>query len=120
MTRLPWLRDFNGDGNLDLVLSEQWHANGPGNGDPLVGHRHWKFQVGGGLSTVTDSQGIVAADFDGHGKLDLAVTNSQSETLTDSAGQRRRNRSPVLRSSPRATIRGRLWLATSTAMGSQT
>jgi hypothetical protein len=69
--------DFNGDGNLDLVLSNE--QNGPllflGNGDGT-------FQKPLPLYNEGPSQ-IVAGDFNGDGKLDLAFTNVQSQLIVD-------------------------------------
>jgi hypothetical protein len=72
--------DFNNDGKLDLAI-----ANGTSNTVTLL--------LGNGDGTFTESlhspfpvgqipTALTAADFNNDGKLDLAVTNSSSGTLT--------------------------------------
>jgi hypothetical protein len=73
----PWsivVGDFNHDGNLDLAVRDGGETsvsillgNGDGSFRPPV-----KFTVGEGGAPET----IIAADFDGGGNLDVAVTNS--------------------------------------------
>jgi len=70
--------DFNGDGNIDIVVSDR-RGNAvlllPGNGDGTFGSPVT-------LASMTAPIGIVAADFNGDGKLDIAVTASgQGEVI---------------------------------------
>ncbi|MGC2581631.1 MAG: FG-GAP-like repeat-containing protein [Acidobacteriaceae bacterium] len=80
--------DFNGDGKLDLAVST-W---GPG---PMTGH--WSggpmyVLLGNGDGTfqapvvvnsqLNQSKGLVVADFNGDGKLDLAVSNPTEATIS--------------------------------------
>jgi hypothetical protein len=72
--------DFNGDGILDLVVN----AGGPS--QPLViflGNANGTYASIAGPSIFTYSFGpIVVADFNGDGKLDMAVLNANSSVVT--------------------------------------
>jgi hypothetical protein len=87
----PITADLNGDGKSDLVVLSSTNSNGVinvrlGNGDgtfqPIV---QYPFNTTGSGA----SYGIVAADFNGDGKLDIAVTFltqvSQIETVNTTA-----------------------------------
>ena len=68
--------DFNHDGHLDLAVRDTGETSvsvllGAGDGSF---HPPMKFAVGPGDATVPEA--IIAADFNGDGNLDLAVTNS--------------------------------------------
>jgi hypothetical protein len=70
--------DFNGDGRLDLAVTNYYSNTVSillGNGDGTF-QNHVDFGVGGGASSV------VAGDFNRDGRLDLAVTNSNSATFS--------------------------------------
>lgn len=74
----PWAivtGDFNNDGNLDLAIAN--NAN-PGTVTLLLGNGDGTFtQASGSPYTVGQNpSAIAAADFNGDGKLDLAVANS--------------------------------------------
>ena len=69
--------DFNRDGALDLVV-----LNNDGDGGAVIslhlGNRDGTFQPARRLATGKDFRGLASNDFDGDGKLDLAVTNNLS------------------------------------------
>jgi hypothetical protein len=72
------LRDLNRDGKLDLVVASQYATNSVTTGSVgvLLGNGDGTFQAAVITSTPTPLGGIrslVMADFDGDGKLDLAV-----------------------------------------------
>jgi hypothetical protein len=69
--------DFNGDGKLDLVTSN----NGDGTISLLLGNGDGTFQNAVSISTVNPPNGLVAADFNGDGKLDLATFSSFSNDI---------------------------------------
>ena len=76
--------DFNHDGNLDLAVSDS--ANN--NVHVLTGNGAGNFTLLGSYSTgtVTNPNGIVAADFNHDGNLDVAVTGAnQAAVLLGSA-----------------------------------
>lgn len=79
------LGDFNNDGKLDAVIAATASQKYPGSGLAV--------SLGNGDGTFTSAPdspvslsigltALVAADFNGDGKLDLAVTNSAANTVT--------------------------------------
>jgi len=70
------VRDFNGDGNPDLAVVT---ASGPnaslGSVSILLGNGDGTFQSQVNYQTGGGSSGIAVGDFNGDGKLDLAVAN---------------------------------------------
>src|SRR5262249_44198592 len=71
--------DFNGDGNLDLAVSDFFNANKVsillGNGDGTF-QSHVDYATGHGAASV------VVADFNGDGTPDLAVSNYFDGTVS--------------------------------------
>lgn len=70
---LPVAADFNGDGNMDLAVTD---ADGNGDVAVLLGDGHGSFtQVQGAVLPAGD-YGLAAGDFNNDGKMDLAAVNS--------------------------------------------
>lgn len=80
------LGDFNQDGNLDAIVASGY-TDGPGSsGSGLavsLGKGDGTFTSGPNspIALGVNLQGIVAADFNGDGKLDVAVTDSVGNTV---------------------------------------
>jgi hypothetical protein len=72
--------DFNGDGKPDLAVTNQNCSNtcGLGSMSVLINRGDGTFQSAASYGTDTDPVAIVAADFNGDGKPDLAVANAIS------------------------------------------
>jgi 6-phosphogluconolactonase (cycloisomerase 2 family) len=70
--------DFNGDGNLDLAVT-----NGQSNTVSIrLGNGHGTFTSSSDIPVGNGPVGIVAGDLNGDGLLDLAVANSNDGTIT--------------------------------------
>lgn len=73
--------DFNGDGKVDVVT-----ANGITTGSHgvsiLVSNGDGSFQVPRNFATGTDPTAIAVGDFNGDGKLDVAVANRASNSIS--------------------------------------
>lgn len=75
--------DFNGDGKLDLALSGSDLSTGAGSLTILLGNGDGTFtQASNSPMAVAASYSLVVADFNGDGKLDLAVANYGTNTVT--------------------------------------
>jgi hypothetical protein len=69
--------DFNGDGKLDLVISN----NGSDNVSILLGNGDGTFQTHKDYAVGSDPSTVLVGDFNNDGKLDLAVRNEGSGTI---------------------------------------
>ena len=74
--------DFNGDGNLDLAFTEGAGLGPEGGITILLGDGQGNFNLMSGYVTGPKPFTVVAGDFNGDGKPDLAVTNRPGEGLT--------------------------------------
>jgi hypothetical protein len=72
--------DFNGDGKLDLAVTD-FEKNTV---TILLGDGYGGFAIAPGspISVGSDPSALVAGDFNGDGKLDLAVANNPDSTVT--------------------------------------
>jgi len=66
--------DFNKDGNLDLAVSNGRDNVGSASVTILLGNGNGTFGAGSAFSASAFPQEVIAADFDGDGKMDLALT----------------------------------------------
>jgi hypothetical protein len=77
--------DFNGDGKLDLAVANWGVASSPNNVAILLGNGNGTFTAAPGspvpVTTSTPPYTVVAGDFNGDGKLDLAVGGWANDTV---------------------------------------
>ena len=85
------IADFDGDGNEDVFLSQNFYPTAPGvqrydTGRGLLllgdGHGHLRPMSGArsGIEVYGDQRGAAFADFDGDGRVDLAVSQNGAAT----------------------------------------
>jgi FG-GAP-like repeat len=75
------IADLNGDGRLDLAVADQ-DLNGPaGSVSVLLGPGNGTFPTAVAYPTSMETNAVAAADLNGDGTIDLAVTNSGSNAV---------------------------------------
>lgn len=75
--------DLNGDGKLDLVIANSgFYPSYPGNVSILLGNGDGSFQSPKTYTADFTPVSIAVADFNGDGKLDLAVANNYSDDVS--------------------------------------
>jgi hypothetical protein len=67
--------DFNGDGRLDVVVTGWSDNNGNGRVSILLGNGDGTFQAAQHFPVGRDPSSVAVGDFNGDGRLDLAVAN---------------------------------------------
>ncbi len=74
--------DFNGDGKLDLAVVNFYPFGGGDTVSILLGDGTGNFTLASSPATGTDPTSVAVGDFNGDGKLDLAVANVFASTLS--------------------------------------
>src|SRR5207244_2072158 len=77
------VEDFNGDGQLDLVMADQGDDYGNGsNVSVLLGNGDGTFQAAVNYAAGNYPWSITVGDFNGAGRLDLAVVNQNDNDVS--------------------------------------
>jgi hypothetical protein len=71
----PVVADFNGDGKLDIAVAESNSSVFPNSVNVLLGNGDGTFQAAVSYPVGDFPYGVAVGDFNGDGKLDLAVVN---------------------------------------------
>ena len=77
--------DFNGDGNADLAVALSGAPGSPNAIEILLGDGHGNFTMKGSYSSNGAPFSVVAGDFNGDGKLDLAIANQGVNNTSQNA-----------------------------------
>ncbi len=78
--------DWNGDGALDLAASDNGSTGVASEVVVYLGHGDATFGTRHEASTGSAPRGVVAADFDGDGKMDVVTANETSNSISFLAG----------------------------------
>lgn len=73
--------DLNGDGYLDLVAGSHSNSGAPANINVLFGKGDGTFQTAVAYTAGKSPQSIAVGDFNGDGRIDLALVNSGSDNV---------------------------------------
>src|SRR5881628_2469498 len=68
--------DFNGDGRLDLAVTNASSYDVPGTVSVLLGNGDGTFQSALSFAAGSDARSVAVGDFNGDGRPDLAVANA--------------------------------------------
>ena len=74
--------DFNGDGKLDLAVVDEIAYGVPGAVSVLLGNGDGTFQPARSYTVGSTPSAIAAGDFNGDGRLDLAVADESSNAIS--------------------------------------
>jgi hypothetical protein len=74
--------DFNGDGKLDLVTANQNNCLAPGSISVLLGNGDGSFEPHADFAVGICTPSVTVGDFNGDGKVDVAVVNNVDGTVS--------------------------------------